>query len=323
MSKKIFLVFFLLLFLFACGTKSVYVQVLRPAEINLKNYKKIAVGEIQNINGRSGGHADDISDEINTALFNSGRFEVIDRQHLKSVQSEHKLGFSGAVDEATSVRLGKLVGAGVFVFGRIQSDKYEEELTKGEPWTDKEGKTNQRFSRKGVYNLSVNFKVIDIETSKIIAVKTISAKKEDLETTYNGTPKKIDSNKLYRKCLNQVVSGFMKLIAPYKETVEAEFQTDELLPEVDQAVAFFEVNEWTRGINLLDSAREKTGLKSNVLAKIYYNLGVALMITGDYDKSSENFLKAMQLNPEDSTYKKSVRRVKEEKNKAERLRQQI
>lgn len=323
MSKKIFLVFFLLLFLFACGTKSVYVQVLRPAEINLKNYKKIAVGEIQNINGRSGGHADDISDEINTALFNSGRFEVIDRQHLKSVQSEHKLGFSGAVDEATSVRLGKLVGAGVFVFGRIQSDKYEEELTKGEPWTDKEGKTNQRFSRKGVYNLSVNFKVIDIETSKIIAVKTISAKKEDLETTYNGIPKKIDSNKLYRKCLNQVVSGFMKLIAPYKETVEAEFQTDELLPEVDQAVAFFEVNEWTRGINLLDSAREKTGLKSNVLAKIYYNLGVALMITGDYDKSSENFLKAMQLNPEDSTYKKSVRRVKEEKNKAERLRQQI
>ena len=323
MNKKIFLMLFLVFSLSACGTKSVYVQVLRPAEINLKSYKKIAIGNIQNVNAQKGGHADDISDEITTSLFLSKRFEVVDRQYLKSIQNEQKLGVSGAVDEETSIKLGKIVGAGVFVFGRIQNDKYEEEMTKGKPWTDKKGKTNQRFSRKGVYNLSVNFKVIDVETSKIIAVKTISAKIDDSETAYNGIPKKIDRNKLYRRCLNQVTHNFMKLIAPYKEEIRAEFQTDEKLPVVDKAIALFEVNEWDKGINLLDSAINNRGLKPNLLAKLHYNLGLAQMISGDFDKSSENFLKALQLNPYDDKYKKSVQRVKNERKKAERLKQQI
>ena len=218
-----------------CGTKSIYITVKRPAEINLKGYDKIALGDIVNARGRPDQHASDIADEITAGLFASGHFEVLDRQHLKTIMKEHKLGLSGLVDESTAAALGEIIGAAVLVFGRIQEDDYSEETYKDDPYKDKKGKTHVGHWRKGVYTLSVNLRAVDIQTAKLLAVKTLSATYQTHKNADNKPAPKIDSSALYASCVGDIKAQFMKMVAPYDVQVKASFQTDAKLPEATQA----------------------------------------------------------------------------------------
>ena len=142
--------------LFGCASSSVLMTVTRPAEVNLKEYDKIALGDIVDSSGRTTKHSQDTAEFLTTALFESKRFEVLDRQNIGRILSEHQLSYTGIVDEDSAAELGKIIGAGVLVFGRIQVDKYDEKTTKDDPYKDKEGKWHQIHTREGVYNLDLN-----------------------------------------------------------------------------------------------------------------------------------------------------------------------
>jgi len=252
----------LLIFLImSCATTVMEIEVTRPAEVNLKGFDKIAIGDIKPFrnHGDYQRHASDVSDEVTTVLFNSGKYEVLDREHIRGIIAEHKLGNSGFVDENTASELGQFIGAAVFLYGNIQRDEYKEETSRDD-WKDKEGGRHYTNHRKGVYNLSVNFKMVDIETAKIIAIKTLTTGYQKKTKGHDEKAPKIDDKDLYRLCLTSISSQFIKLVAPYKVTVQATFQTDKLLPEVDQAMVQFKIGEWDEGLTLLRGTTEKTGL---------------------------------------------------------------
>ncbi len=110
-----------------CSTKKILINVKRPAEVNLKGYEKIAVSSLT---GQNKQHANDVADEIASAMFETKRFEVLDRQHIDKILSEQKLGLSGLIDENSAPELGKITGTAAMVFGRIQTDEYKEETSK-------------------------------------------------------------------------------------------------------------------------------------------------------------------------------------------------
>ena len=139
LKLMIFVILILAIILSSCGTTAMYMNVKRPAEINLKGYQKVAIGDVVDQRNRVNRHSRDISDELTTTLFKSGYFEVLDRQHLAKVLEEQGLAQTGLIDENSAVEIGKLIGAGVFVFGRIQNDKYEEKTSKGKERKDKKG----------------------------------------------------------------------------------------------------------------------------------------------------------------------------------------
>ncbi len=118
---------------------SMMVPVTRPAEINLRGINKIAIGEINGNGGQT------VSDLLTSKLFESGKFEVLDRAHLDRIMREHSLNLSGAVDEKSAAELGKLVGAAVLVFGNMSTFKYEQQSSVDKPWTDKAGKRHQTY----------------------------------------------------------------------------------------------------------------------------------------------------------------------------------
>jgi hypothetical protein len=61
--------------LIGCGTTSMMMTVKRPAEINLKDYNKMAVGDITDESGRKSAHSQDVTDALTTTLFESKNFE--------------------------------------------------------------------------------------------------------------------------------------------------------------------------------------------------------------------------------------------------------
>lgn len=322
MKKKYIVVGILIALLIGCAVKSMMMTVTRPAEVNLKSYNKIAIGDIVDADGKVSRHAKDIADDLTSSLFESGHFEVLDRENMKKIMSEHKLSVTGIIDESTASELGKIIGAAALVFGRIQSDKYDEETSKGKPWTDKEGNSHQTFYRKGVYNMSVNLKIVDMTTSKVLAVRSLASSYNSSKSADGGWPTDIDVDVLYTSCINNIKGQFMRMVAPYDVQIKASFQTDKLLPEVNQALTQFKIGEWDEGITLLENATKKSGLEPKVQAKAYYDLGLAQMYGGQFDESIANFKQAMKLMPSNKTYQKAIAEAKSEKEKAEKLKEQ-
>lgn len=62
-----------------------------------------------------------ISNMLKTSLLESGKFRVVERESavLKKMMAEQWLGKSGAIDNSTIVKLGKMLGAGYFVYGKV------------------------------------------------------------------------------------------------------------------------------------------------------------------------------------------------------------
>ncbi len=308
--------------IFACGTQSVMMKVMRPAEINLKNYQKIALGDFVNPSGKIDRHARDVRDAFTQQLLATGRFEVVDRQSLDKILEEQKLGISGLIDEQSAPQLGKLLGASALIFGRITTDQFRQELRKEKPYKDKKGKTHQRQTRLGQYDFGVFIKIVDVQTGKIIFSKEITANAKKQNSALDKTPPPIDRNQLYRECLNKISNRFRKMIAPYQTTVKAQFLVDDKIPATKKAVAFFKAGEWQKGLQLLRKATQQP-LKNKLKAKVYYDLGLAQMYLGAHDEAIQNIRQAVQLQPSEKRYQKALRTAKQEKQRAEKLKEQL
>jgi tetratricopeptide (TPR) repeat protein len=313
--------FLAFMLLSGCATQSLNLTVTRPAEVNLKGFEKIAIGDIADQQGEVSTHSMDISDRITSVLFESQRFEVMDRQHIGTLLKEHNLTASGLVNEKTAAEIGEFIGAAVFVFGRIQTDKYDEEVGKDDAWTDRNGNYRQTFWRRGLYQLTVHVSLVDLKTSKILAIKDLSAAFKSSTSADKQTPEKINVDDLYTKCVEQIANDFMKTIAPYQVTVVAKFITDSKVPELAQAIAHFKADDFETGISLLESTTEKDGLETTQKAKAYYNLGLAQMYSGLNDEAVENLQKAISLEPK-SMYTNALAQAKREKENADKLKQQ-
>jgi len=308
-------------FAFVGCNPSVQLTVKRPAEVNLKDYKKIAIGDITNASGSVDQHSKDLADKLTSKLFESNNFEVLDRQNLNKILQEQKLGQSGVVDETTAAELGKVIGSAVMVFGRIQTDKYEEKESQGKPWKNDKGETFQSFYREGVYTFIVNLRLIDIATAKVLAVKTFEAAYKDKKSATNERPPEIDRGRLYSFALEKVSTDFMKMVAPYDVIVKATFEKDKMLPELDQCLVQLRIGEWDAGVKLLEDATKKQ-LEPAIKAKAFYNYGLLLMYGGQAEQAISIFTEAMKLMPNSRKYQDAIVQAKAEKARADKLKEQ-
>jgi tetratricopeptide (TPR) repeat protein len=313
----------LIIGVWGCGTSSIYIPIKRPAEINLRDYRKIAVGDIVNKYGRKGGHAEDLAGEITNVLLTNELFDVLDRQHLARILDEHSLSESGIIDDASATAIGKFTGTAALVFGRIQTDQYAENVEEGKPYQDKEGRDHQINVRKGTYTVTVNIQVIDIETAKILASKSLSVNHSSRTTADRQVPSNIDQNTLYTKCIKDIASQFSRMVAPYEVQVRAAFMTDKLLPEIDHAIGLFRIGDWEEGITLLRGTISKSGLPGDVQAKAYYNLGLAETYAGQFEQGIEHLKIALSLNPTSKRIQNSIARARLEQENAIKLEEQL
>jgi curli biogenesis system outer membrane secretion channel CsgG/SH3-like domain-containing protein len=66
-----------------------------------------------------GKFGDGMADQLTTALFNSGRFILLERQLLSEVLQEQDLGASGRVRASTAARMGEIEGAELLITGAV------------------------------------------------------------------------------------------------------------------------------------------------------------------------------------------------------------
>ena len=298
-----------------CATVSIRVPFTKPAEIDLKGIENIAIGDIEGPGGK------DLQDELTQALFESERFQVVDRQHLDRILTEHELQYSGAIDESTAIELGKLIGSTAFIFGRIQKYDYNEKESHSR-WKDKKtGKTHIDYNRKGVATVRAFLQITDTRTGKILAIKKIEQTATATTSATDRRPPPIDSDALLEVARLKVVDAFMKAIAPYEVMIGVTFIKVKGVPPISAGIAFAKHRQWDLAIESFERGVEAAPYK--VKDKAHYNLGIAYMCVSNFDKAKEHLKEAVRLNPKSKRYAKAFERCKYLEEESKRLEEQL
>lgn len=108
--------------------------------------KMIAVVDFTDLQGNVTELGRFLAEEFSVALAGSGKgFEVVDRTHLKSIITEHKLSSTGIIDPQTARKLGQIAGVEALITGTIT------------PFGD---------------SVRISVKILDTATAKIIGAST-------------------------------------------------------------------------------------------------------------------------------------------------------
>ncbi|MDO9566450.1 MAG: FlgO family outer membrane protein [Candidatus Desulfaltia sp.] len=116
--------------------------------VNIANAgkKTVAVVDFTDLQGNVTELGRFLAEEFSVALAGSGKgFEVVDRTHLKSIITEHKLSATGLIDPQTARKLGKIAGVEALITGTIT------------PFGD---------------SIRLSVKVLDTETAKMISASS-------------------------------------------------------------------------------------------------------------------------------------------------------
>lgn len=272
----------------ACGTVSVRVPVMKPAEINMAPYNSVAIG------GMTGNADRPMTDALEEALMGTQRFTVVDRQHMDNVMRELQLSSTDMADPSAAARLGKVVTAGALIFGDVGSN-YREQPEETRYKDDKQVQHTLN-TLKGEVAVRATFKIVDVSTGRLIIAKTYEEKREDTNRGLDRRPDPIDRQALERAARSAVVERFMKAIVPHQEFMYASFQKDSDIPQLEGGIGWAERGEWKKAQDSFNTAAQdaekNVKLKAPQIAKAYWNLGLSYEYAGDYDKANDMINKA-------------------------------
>jgi len=97
-----------------------YACAVRPRPVEYEQGTVVAVWDLENLSPLKVGHPDlskFLSDRVAATIKNKGYYNIVERQRLLLVLDELNLGTSTLVNETTRLKLGRMVGARLMVFG--------------------------------------------------------------------------------------------------------------------------------------------------------------------------------------------------------------
>jgi Curli production assembly/transport component CsgG/Tetratricopeptide repeat len=307
----------MLLSLMGCAYKTIQVNYMRPAEVNLKGIKQIAIGGVYGY-GPYEVAASSMKGQLEESIFNSGRFTLVDRSRTQQVLGELALVNSGIFDTSKAPQLGKLLPASIFIYATVNRDDTGTRVDRSEQKTS-EGNVYYRYTRTSWGETEVSFQVIDCETGVILAVKTLRGRAEDIYSEDNNSnPRYADYNPLLDNARNKVIAAFMKVIAPYEDTANVRFAKQKKVPQVEQGIGLVRVGDWAGSIQAFEAAYAAYPNDSRVI----YNLGLSYEYTFQFARAEEMFTKAYKLEPKNSTYKNEIENCRRLRAEYEKLQAQ-
>lgn len=123
---------------------------------------------------------DGMADMLTTALVNSGRYIVLERESLDTVLSEQDLGASGRVREETAAAIGEIEGAELLVVAAVTEFDGNSGGTRGSLGGSKIGKVfgaitgGQRSA-----HMAIDLRVVDARTSRVLAATSVEGEAKD------------------------------------------------------------------------------------------------------------------------------------------------
>jgi len=330
----LFVVIALSLFMNGCSQK-VRIKALSPAEVGeMAVKKKVAITEFKNDRvGLSGKIESKIASH---KLDNKRYFKVLSRKDMSEILDEQRLQSSELIDETTSSKVGKLIGAQAIISGEVasadaDSDYYMEDRERCLKYVKDKGCVKFRYYRVRCNTIqaqvSANISVVDVETGLIIYGDAIN-KEYSADSCLSTKP--IYSN---RQALNRLASNIADDFV-YKLTPHYVYFNVELLDSIKYddatrddkrklkfALKNIESGRIQKAEMILNSLMDSLNGKSYVVA---YDFGVVKEALGKLDEAQNLYELADSLTLEPiEEIDEAISRIAKLINKNEEARRQI
>ena len=291
----------------ACTT-SVRLKALSPAEVGeMATKKKVAVSSFRHDSvGLSGKIEAKIS---NYKLDNKKYFKVLSRKDINKVISEQKLQSSALMDETSSVRIGKLIGAQAIVSGEIasahaESTSYLEDREKCLKYVKKEGCVKYRYYKVRCFmtkaQVSANINIVDVQDGSIIYGDAINK-------NYNSNSCRNSRNVLSKSQAKNYLTSLIADEFVHKLTPHYVYFSVELLESLDidlndkqelmfkRSIEYIKVGRMDRADKLLLRLMDEVNGSSYVIA---YNYGVLKEARAELNEAKKLYSLADEISTE-------------------------
>lgn len=267
------------------------IPIRHPPQVVFKEGTRIGVIEFR---GECG---PELTERITDVIASSRKYELVDRANLESVLREQSFQQSESVSADTSAKLGRMLGAGGLVNGRITRCfvRAGEVLREGGPVHTREG-MKQTFVRKTVATIMGSLWIVDVATGKTLV-------REPIEENHVVAVRAIndpyiaaaDPEEVRSQAYRLIAQKFEKVILGGTEWVEIVIYDDKkwnLKQSADQIRRgdFGGAAETLRGG--LQTFGQAQDADVKLLSKTWYNLGIALMYSGHLDEAAEALQKS-------------------------------
>lgn len=333
--------------LLSCAVPStISVRVQKPASIDLPGIKKLAIVDFQGAE-RSGSQ---IATLIQSMLITSEYFNILERDQLRNILEEQKLGMSGVVDANTAVEVGKLLGVDALIFGEVTryevepdqeiTEKVKEQKHTGryewvEEKDEKTGKTKRvrkeivedvwvdksYWVRKGT--VAINFRVVDVETGALLAAHSDSRsydsqdeKKSFLEILTDTQKSLKPQGEILHDLSQSICQQFVQMIAPYYAMENRIIELGR--GSIDEGRKYAENGLWPEAVE----AWERAVLEMPEEPAAFYNLGLGYEVQGRLDEAEQSYQLAVRLNQK-KLYMEAIARVRQSREEQRKLMKQL
>ncbi len=320
-----------IIFVFSGCSQKVRVESYQPAKIDrVSKTKKLSVLDFNN-------DTISFSSTLETKLANKkvyGKpyFNVISRKELDTILEEQRFQYSGLVNKDTTVKIGKIIGVSTLISGEVADASLNKSYYQSRRYKclDKKcTKSRIYFVRcvKGIYNLSVNIKMTDVELGDIIYADTMSLSQSHSHCMDHsgGLPNK---GEVFNKLSLYIIDDFISVISPTKISMQVELLED---PELDyddkqerlleNSLEYIKMGRYPKAEELLSELLNTTNDGCFVAS---YNLGVVKELMGKYNQAKQLYDLSESLVPEpNETVSYAVIRINNKLNDKKILQEQL
>lgn len=144
---------------------------------------RIAVAQFKDKTGGgwwTGKIGDGMADQMVTALFNTNRFIVLDRQILDDVLTEQDLGASGRIRQDTAAPIGEVEGAELLIVGAVTEFEGGASGMQGGAGGIGGGVLGALAGGYRRSHMAIDVRIVDTRTSRIVAATSVEGEATDV-----------------------------------------------------------------------------------------------------------------------------------------------
>jgi curli biogenesis system outer membrane secretion channel CsgG len=145
---------------------------------------RIAVARFKDKTGKgwwTGKIGDGMADQLVTALFNTSRYIVLERQTLGDVLTEQDLGASGRIRQDTAAPIGEIEGAELLVVGAVTEFEGHASGTRGGLGGIGKGVFGAIAGGYKRAHMAIDMRVVDTRTSRVVAATSVEGEATDVD----------------------------------------------------------------------------------------------------------------------------------------------
>lgn len=267
----------------------VEVTITHPPQI-LMNFERVAFGPAK------GDHSDEFVDAL-IEDFIQNNIEVMDREHLNSILSEHNFSLSGHLDRQSAVRLGQMLGPAVLIFVKVQRCVVEKDDLTGTRGVLGGGTRTVYISRTRA-SFKASVRMVELTTGNIYSARTIEKTEEAKNESMEGRPEHPDKYVVMDRAIDRAVTEVHRMIFPWSATRSLIFYDDKAF-DLKRAHSLLIIGDLEGCHNAskqsLIACRKSSDTKPKTLCHAYYNVGMTFFLMSDYESALKFFKKAHQV----------------------------